>query len=287
MKLNLLPTHVSRGTSTRTALIFSILIVVVCALGALYLYQQAGKDLSDSQADIPQMRAKADEALQTSNAADELMNAPSTTMLLRNTSLAQEMLKHSTRYPDIYDKVKSYVPTFYRVTSLVASSAGPGVVNIQMVGVLDTYQQYADLMLALLRIPGVQSVSRAGFVNESPFVPGLNEQDQLGRPHKPGETPIPDDPLQRLDYLQQHAGVTGFTGTGGFGTGVKGLRGPMPHASQVTVNLVMAGDLQVPDPTATLTGAGGGAATGPSTTPRPGGQTAPARGDDASSGREG
>jgi len=271
MKLNLLPTYVSKEKVTRSALLFSILLFVVCVLGAIGLYYQANKDLADSQTDIGRLRGEATRAKETADVADKVM--ADATPLLRNTQLAQAMLDHERVYPDLYDKVKLYIPNFYRVNSMSAAALGPGQSSVTLVGVLDTYQQYADLMLALLRMPGVTTVSRTGFTIDMPYVPGLTPEDQIGKPHKPGEAPIPDDPLKRLEYFQGKGTVTGFTGTGGFGSGTPGTRGAMPGESTVTVTLVISGvDLQVPDPKATLQSGGGDTSggTGPGAT---GGQT--------------
>jgi hypothetical protein len=166
----------------------------------------------------------------------------------------------------LYDRVKAYIPSFYRVTNMSATPAGPGITTVTMTGNLDTYQQYADLMLALLRMPKVQSVTRAGYVQDAMVVPPLTEQDQVGRPRKPGDPPIPDNWEERLQYFQSNAKTTGYQGVSNFGSGEPGLRGPMPGESQVTVTMTIAEDLQTPDPLATLKSGNTGGA------PAPGGQ---------------
>jgi Tfp pilus assembly protein PilN len=278
MKLNLLPTHVSKEKVTRTALLMSILLFVVCILGAIGLYTKANADLADSQKDIPELRGEAQRATDVAAKADQVMQQSVT--LLRNTQLAQAMLEHNKVYPALYNKVNRYIPAFFRVTSESAVPTGPGVSTVTLVGILDTYQQYADLMLALLRIPGVSSVSRTGFTNNNMIVPAPTQIDQYGKPRRPGDAPIPDDPLQRLEYFQSRGAVTAYQNQGGFGSGQPGLRGPMPNSSQVTVTLVIGEDLQTPDPRATL--AAGGGSTTPGTGGGPGatgGQTpAPATG---------
>jgi hypothetical protein len=276
MKLNLLPTYVSKEKVTRTALIFGILIFLACVGGAVLLYSKAGSDLAESQSGLADLQARAQKAKDTADEADKVI-ATSTT-LLRNTNLAQTMLNHDSAYPDLYDKIRGYIPSFYRVNSMSAVATGPGTSTVTLVGVLDTYQQYADLMLALLRIPGVTAVSRAGFTNNNMYVPAPTPDDQIGKPHKPGEGPIPDDPLKRLEYFQGQGRLTGYANAGGFGSGTPGIRGPMPNASQVTVSIAIISDLQTPDPKGTLaqsgaasqgTGSGPGATNGnlPNNTP--------------------
>jgi hypothetical protein len=154
---------------------------------------------------------------------------------------------------------------------------------------LKSYQQFADLMVALLRNREVRSVSRSGFTDVDPYIPEISQVDQVGRPRKPGQDPIPDDPLLRLQQQQSQGTLQGFTGEGGFGTVDTGPRGAMPGHSVVTVTLVIARNLQTPVPKATLSTIG---APAPNTNnapapglPNPG--DAPAPGGGRGNGREG
>jgi len=251
MKLNLLPTYVSKEKATRGALLFSILLFVVCVLGAVALYSKGSSDFEESKKPIAELRGKAQKAKATADVADEVMQQ--STVLLRNTSLAKAMIEHNQVYPKLYDKIKLYIPSFYRVNSMSAQSMGKDVTAVTLVGVLDTYQQYADLMLALLRMKEVQSVSRSGFNNDSVYVPAPSDIDQTGKPRKASEAPIPDDPARRLDYFLGKGRITGYQAAGGFGSGQPGIRGPMPNASQVTIQLVISPyETETPDPRATL-----------------------------------
>jgi hypothetical protein len=254
MKLNLLPTYVSKEKATRSAFLLGILIFVVCVVGSVFLYTKAHSDLTASQDGIGKMRGEAQHVKETADYADTVIS--NARPLLRNTGLAEQMIAHNKVYPDLYDEVKPYIPSFFRVNSMSATSGGPSQATVTLVGVLDSYQQYADLMLALLRIKGVQSISRTGFTNTNPFVPAPTPEDQYGTPRKPGQAPIPDDRLRRLEYFQGQGRVTGFEGVGGFGSGQNGIRGAMPTSSQVTVTLVLDRNLQTPDPRATLSAGG-------------------------------
>lgn len=254
MKLNLLPTHVSKEKATRGALFVGILLLLASLGGSGFLIFKANGDLSDAQNGIGEARGKAQKAKDTADYADTVMQQ--STVLLRNTALAKAMLAHNAVYPKLYDEVKTYIPSFYRVSSMSAQSSGDNQTTVTLVGYLDTYQQYADLMLALLRMPGVESVSRAGFNNDMAYVPAPTPDDQQGKPHKPGEAPIPDDPLKRLDYFMAKGSRTGFVGANGYGSGQPGLRGAMPNSSQVTVTLVVSRDTRTPDPKATLSASG-------------------------------
>ena len=68
-------------------------------------------------------------------------------------NLYNQMNKHIDAIPDLYAAIKPYIPDFFRLTSISAQSAGQGRTLVTMEGVISSYQQYADLMLALLRIP--------------------------------------------------------------------------------------------------------------------------------------
>jgi len=269
MKLNLLPTYVSKEKAAKSAWVIAVILFLVCLGGSIYLVQKGNHDFASSVVGVDTAEGNAKEAKDTADAADNVI-AQSTT-LLRNTLLAKAMLAHNKDYPDLYDQVKKYIPSFYRVNSMSAEANGPDVSTITLVGELDTDQQYADLMLALLRWDKVRSLSRGGFTSTNMYVPNLTPDDQVGKPIHPGQSPIPDDPYKRLDYLLAQGKIDGYLGQGGFGAGQSGPYGPMPGASEVTVTIVVQSNLQTPDPRATLAvggasapaaGGGGPAATG-------------------------
>ncbi|MCB8933622.1 MAG: hypothetical protein M9921_06395 [Fimbriimonadaceae bacterium] len=253
MKLNLLPSSVSKGKQTQTAIVLSALIAVIGIVGAVGMISASRNERANAINEAENARPRAELAASTSKYADEVISQAR--VILININLAEAMKNHNTVYPDLYDEVRRYIPAFYRVTSMQATPGGADTTVVTMNGVLASYQQYADLMLALYRIPGAQTVSRTGYQYTSPFVPGLTPVDQTGRPVAPGQGPIPDDPLARLDYFIAQGTVTGFTGTGGFGTG-PGVRGAMPGESAVTVSVVLQRNSQTPNPRATLAGIG-------------------------------
>ena len=256
MKLNLLPTSVSKGKQAQTAIVLSVLVAVLSIAAAIGMIFTSRAELQQATKAAAEAKPRADLATATSKYADEVI--AQARVILVNINLADEMSKHSTVYPDLYDEVRGYIPAFYRVTSMSASAGGPDTTTLSLNGVLHTYQEYADLMLALYRIPGVQTVARAGYQNTDRYVPQLSQTDQFGRPIRPGEQPIPDDPLARLDQMIAQGGVSGFSGTSGFG-GAPGPRGAMPNYSTVAVTVVLARGVQTPDPRGTLSGIGSAA----------------------------
>lgn len=275
MKLNLLPTYVSKGNQAKTATVVSVLLALLGILGAVGLIFISKGSLAEARADAEGKMERAARAVATSKRADEVVAEAQ--MIIRNINLADAMLKHNDVYPDLYRDIKPYIPGFFRVTQASATPNDAATATVTLTGTVKTFQQYADLMIALYRIPGATTVSRSGYVNGDPFVPNITDIDQNGRPIRPGQINIPDDKYERLAYYQGQGTVTGFTGEGGFGTAdTTQARSAMPGYSLVTLSVVVPRSIQVPDPRATLqsqgaaSASGGGAATAPGTPPNVG-----------------
>lgn len=252
MKLNLLPTYVSKEKQGRFAVLGSVILAVAGLAAMLFLIRTSREAVQREQDRINAAKPDADRAVAISKQADDVMNQARG--LILNMNLADAMNNHSKVYPDLFDEVRGYIPSFYRISSLNAVPNGAESVTVTMTGYLSTFQEYADLMVALLRIPGATAVSRSGFQLNDPLVPNLVPEAQIARKIKPGDPRIPDDPMDRLDLQIANAGVTGFVGAGGFGTTATPIvRGAMPTQSTVTVAVVIAGkDIQTPDPRGTL-----------------------------------
>lgn len=276
MKLNLLPTYVSKEGQVKRGLIVSILMFVASLAAMLGMITISQQNLAAKRRTADELRPQAEEVVTIANQADTLITAGSG--IARNVNLANEMNKHNGAYPALYDYVRPYLPGFFRASSMSVVPLQGSDVQLTVTGFIKSAGEYRDLMLALLRIPGATSVSRAGFQARDQYVPNLSQTDQTGRPIRQGETPIPDDPLQRLDYFIARGGTTGYTGVGGFGSGPENTaRGAMPEASQVTVTVTFPFEypaanpvyrgLMGPDPIATLRAAGSAPAGGTGTLP--------------------
>jgi len=260
MKLNLLPTTVSKGKQAQSAVLFSVIIGVAGLLIGGYLNVTSNKALDQAKSDQQASVGPAQEAYNKSVEADTIMNDAKSVALIRDANLATAMKEHNSVYPSLYEGIKPYIPAFFRINSMSATSAGDANANVTLVGTLDTYQQYADLMLAFSRYPGLVSISRGGFISRDEVVPNISPIDTIGRPRRLDAAPIPDDKLDRLAYFQSTVQSEGYTGEGNFGTGSDATRGAMPESSLVTVNMTIKADLRVPEPRQTLT-AGAGSAT--------------------------
>jgi len=268
MKLNLLPSHVSKGKSVQGAIIAALVIFVASLVATGAMIAISNSKLTKATQLASDWETPAKNAVDTSAKADVII--AKATPLIINSNLAMEMQKHNAVYPAFYNRILPYIPSFYRISSLSATPMSADSVTVSMAGVLKTHQQYADLMLALNRIPGVQTVTRSGYQVAYQIVPALSEQDQKGIAVKPGETALPDNPLDRLEALIARGGTTGYVGSGGFGSGQPGFRGAMPDWSTVRVTVVLPGNLQTPNPRQTLMTVGSSAsASVPSTTSSP------------------
>ena len=259
MKLNLLPTSVSRGAAARTGVIFAILLVLVAIFGAAFMFKTATDTLAQSINDEQAQVQPAQLAVDTANQADTLLTTVQGPLL--NLRLAQSMDAHNPVYPAFYDKVMPFIPAYFRLTSLAATPDDANTCTVTMNGTIGSFQQYADLMVALLRIPGAQSVSRAGYQLNDTYVPPLVRNDQTGRPIKQGEPNLPDDPIERMNTLISRSGTPGFSGAGGFGQlDFPHVRGAAPGESAITVQVRVTQNLLTPNPRATLSGGAFGAA---------------------------
>lgn len=290
MKLNLLPTYVSKEGQIRVAYVASGLLVAASVAAAVLMTVSSNAQLDRAKQRVALWQPKYDQAVATSKRADEIM-ANSVT-IDRNVRLAKAMGEHCSTYPNLYRQVLQYVPSWFRVTSISARPAGQQS-SVTITGVLQTYQQYADVMFALLRIPDAINVGRAGYVLDRKSVPGLNDADQIGSPVRQDEGNLPSDPMARMEELIRRANEApgAFTGAGGFGT-PEPQKGAMPGWSEITLTVLMNRAIQTPNPRATLAAQGaapaptapaGGAATPGGATPgaTPGGaQPARPRQDD-------
>lgn len=263
MKLNLVPTYVSKERSGKSAVFGSIALALVGVVIAVALTIQSKSDLARAQSDNEAAKPKAQAAVDTSAQADTII--ASAAQIIKNSNLADAMIKHNDLYPDFYTKeIIPYIPAFFRINTLVAAPVDAATCTVTLVGTLSTQEQYGDLVLALMRIKGASSVARSGFAVDDLFVPGLSLDDQTGRPHKLTEAAIPDDPIDRLAYYQAKAApLPDYLGVGNFGSGTKDPRGAIKDAFLVTAVITMSKDLQVPNPRLTLSGGGGVAAAAP------------------------
>ena len=236
-----------------------VIFVLAAILGAAYLSKNASDALANATAREDAAGPKAQQAVDVANKADTVLTTAQGPLL--NLRLAQAMNAHNSVYPAFYDKLLPYIPAYFRLTSLTATPVDANSSTVTMQGTLGSFEQYADVMLAMLRIPGAQSVSRAGYQLQDKFIPPLTRDDQTGRMIEQGKTNLPDDPIERLNTMIANAGETHFTGTGGFGTtDFPKVRGAMPGESLVTIQVVVTQNLLTPNPRATLSSGAFGAA---------------------------
>lgn len=266
MKLNLLPKTVDTSGRAKFALFGGSLVFIGSMLAAFAMAKISQDRVTAATEKLAEIKPKYDAVVKIATEADKMMSAPQVKQVVTNASLAKAMLAASRVYPDFYDGVKSYIPAFFRITQMSASPIDEKSATLSLTGTVRNAQEYADLMLALLRIPGATSVARAGFQAEDVVVPALTESDQAGKPRKESESPIPDDPIERLQYFTDQSVPTGYLNSGNFGLTDPGVTKTVrPNESLISVVVTVPKDLRVPNPRATIQSLG--AATGITATP--------------------
>ena len=266
MKLNLLPKTVDTSGRAKFALVGGLLVFVGSLLAAFAMAKISQDRVTLATERLAEIKPKYDAVVKIATEADTMMAAAQVKQVVTNASLAKAMLASSRVYPDFYDGVKSYIPAFFRITQMSASPIDDKSASLNLTGTVKNAQEYADLMLALLRIPGASSVTRAGFQAEDVVVPALSEFDQTGKPRKESEAPVPDDPLERLQYFTNQSVPTGYLNSGNFGLTEPGTTKTVrPNESLISVVVTVPKDLRVPNPRATIQALG--AATGANPAP--------------------
>ncbi|MBL8060286.1 MAG: hypothetical protein JNK63_06180 [Chthonomonas sp.] len=307
MKLNLVPATAKKGAAMKTMVVLSIATVLLSGLATAFMAYQSSAMLAQAKEDAEAARPNAVAAVAYAKRANEVLEK--SRGVTTNLTLAQEMSAHNSKYTRFYTKVLPYVPAFFRVTSISIDPIDANSCRLNMTGVLQTAQQYADLSLALLRIPGAQAISRAGFVTQWDDVPALTAEDQRGLMVRQGQIALPEDPVARMEAVSAWGTeqTTGFANVGNFGSATESARGAMTRWSNIGVSVLLAApgaapaqapgqpaapaaaggplppgwsfDFLTPNPTDTLNGAAqfnvpgaapaGGAAPAPAATPEP------------------
>lgn len=248
MKLNLLPTYVSKGAKAKGVMVASILFLVLSVLGCVGLIVTSKGARDAARTAMDEARPAADAAVRKAKEAEAI--AAKGAELRRNVDLADSFEKHNLKYTEFYSAVRPYIPPYFRVNRMQVTPIDEKSCQLQLRGVLQSNQQYADIALAMLRIPGALNVSREGFSVNDLFLPGVTESDQRPLPHLVNSGRVPPLPASgpnlgpdaRLAYLIAEASAntpTGFTGTGGFGDASTTLRTAMKGFSDVTINVLI------------------------------------------------
>ena len=199
MKLNLLPHYQDPGLQSKKAIQRGG-VGVLCALAvSLFLIFWSGLGLGEAQAEIEALEPEAQLAYRTALRADEIMKGAA--FLTTDLKLAEAIQKQNQNAITLFQEVMEYLPSFFRLTSLNAAPKGEQDAVVVLEGVIHSYQEYADLMLALLRMPDVSKVQRSKpDIKESP-VPPLVPEDQIGISVLAGSPRIPSEPLKRMDVM--------------------------------------------------------------------------------------
>lgn len=260
MKLNLLPQTVSKGRAVRSGLFVGALILIGGIILAAAMTFQPQHDLDQAKERVANAEQPAADAVATAADADTVIATAADT--IRDANLAKAMISHNDVYPKLYSDLKQYIPSFFRLTSMSAVPIDDTTCTVTLEGTLQSYQQYADVILSLMRWKEAKTITRSGYNYDVPQVPAISPDDTLAIPHKLSEPVLPQSQLDRLAYYEsQNYAPKGFLGLNNYGTN-QNPKGATPDESSVTIVLTVARDLRVPDVAATLGGGGGGAAGG-------------------------
>lgn len=237
MKLNLLPKTVSKNVQSKTAFFIAAAAVAASLVGAWMWNSSLQGTLQSYKEEATALEANADKVRNTAKHADEII--ADAKIVLTNANLVRKIDAANVAYPDLYDKVKAHLPSFFRLRSMEAVSQGAESATVTLVGYLKSFQQYSDIMLSLLRMDEVQSVARAGF---NPVAPG-NEAPFGYSPETPDRGAIPGwsevtitlvvaadltapDAKETLQAVGSSGGTGGGNAPSGGGPGGRG--GPAP-----------------------------------------------------------
>jgi hypothetical protein len=161
MKLNLLPKSAAKSVQSRTAFYTMLGLVVATLVGTLLYSMSVGKTLANYKDEVGAKEVLAQEVVDTAASADTILSGAK--VVLTNSELVKSIDNSNGKYPRLYNTLKGYIPAFMRVRSMSAASAGPEQSVITIQGYIKTFQQYSDVMIALLRFPGCSAVGRSGF----------------------------------------------------------------------------------------------------------------------------
>lgn len=185
MKLNLLPKTVAKGLAAKYAFTVMLILVIANLVIAFVLNQAYRSRLQSLEDWAASVQPSADRVVGASKEADEIIAGAK--IVLTNTELVKTMNEANHKYPDLYTELREYIPSFFRVRTITAASTGANVATVTIVGYLQTFQQYADIVISLLRHPDVTAVGRSGF---NP-VPAGDEGPFGYTPDVPERGPIP------------------------------------------------------------------------------------------------
>jgi len=254
MKLNLLPTYVTKGAQGRSLFLVSCAILAASAIGAFFLNASTSAARNKAKEEMDAAKVAADSVNARSLAAQTVANVG--IEIQRNLDLYDAMQKQNTKYTEFYRMVRQYIPSYMRVNNMAVTPVDENTCQLSITGVMRSYQNYSDTCLALLRIPGALQVGRAGYNLNDIYIPNLEEGDNVGLPHRLADgrkpptvgTGLDRGPDAQLAYLTGIASqaTDGFTGAGNFGTPTNDARTAMPNWSDVTFNVIIAKDPTLP-----------------------------------------
>jgi Tfp pilus assembly protein PilN len=256
MKINLLKKNIAHNENQNRVIIAMVAAVLCCACICFVAVQYLSSQFNNLQEEVAQSETQVAYAYMTSKKADEIIK--SGTYIQRNTNLFQSIQNHNHAYVDLYKKVMDYIPAFFRLIEISATPQNQNECLVKMVGIVRSYQEYANLMIAFSRMPNLIKVYRKGFEPKEKYVPGLIKEDQRGTPIQQGGNRIPSEvSLESRMAYEQSAKSEAIPGQS---TGETNVVSAFSDESEITVYLLLGQtNMKVPNPYLTLTGSKEGA----------------------------
>lgn len=181
MKLNLLPKTVAKNVQSK--LVFTVMLALVAAnLVGAFLYSQSvhgEKEVLKREAEAKEPEAR--KVVEAARSADDFIAQAQ--IVITNSALYNAIQESNTKYPDLYDEFLPYLPSWFRLRSITARSAGPEQATVTLTGYLKSFQHYSDIMIALLRFPDAVAVGRSAYApvppgDEAPFAYSYESTDR-------------------------------------------------------------------------------------------------------------
>lgn len=256
MKINLLKRHSSPKSDLHQSILFSAIGLCGAVCLAIVMIIFPANNLKKLKQKAEELEPKANFAYRVSKRAETIIKKAE--IINKNIAFYEATEKHNLAYVNLYKNVMNYLPSFFRLTELSAQPKEKKQALVKMTGIVQNYQQYSDLMLALLRIPNAEKVHRSGFENKAAYIPNLVKDDQIGNKIRPGQKRQINSPNKRLEeYLtvgpeQNPLSPTSNANRISQESEADAIK-PTPLENEITIYLLLKDtDLQVPSLEMTL-----------------------------------
>ncbi|GMV36381.1 MAG: hypothetical protein AMXMBFR61_08890 [Fimbriimonadales bacterium] len=118
MKLNLLPGYIRQAKRNRNALFLMVIFVLATLLAFGYWTISVKQQLAEAQNKDRELTPQAEEVVRIAASADQIYQ--DNAILFRNVELTWYITEHNKKYPRLYRKMASLLPSYMRLVSMSA-----------------------------------------------------------------------------------------------------------------------------------------------------------------------